>query len=98
MNLMSSAQTQAAAIDARGNEKLGLASTLVQCVIAAMTEPVGEFTNGRHAAVLETSTKLLQLDPTFQWSSLNDAPYAYVIFFDAPRMARLGEVFSRIKA
>lgn len=98
VNLMSSAQTQAAALETRGNEKLGLASTLVQCVVVAMTEPGGEFTSGRKSSVLQTYTKLLQLDPTFRWASLSESPYSYVVFFDAPRLQRLGEVFARIIA
>ena len=98
VNLLSSAQTEASAIDARSHQKLSLASTLIQCVIACMTEPVGEFTAGRRAAVLQTYTELLGLDPTFKWQSLNDTPYAYVVFFDAARMQRLGEIFAEIKA
>jgi len=98
VGLMSSAQTTAAAIDAKGNAKLNLASTLIQCIITYMTEPESPEKNGARAAIYETYTALLQLDPSFSWQSFSSTPYSYVVFFDAARMARLGQIFAEVKA
>lgn len=97
VNLMSSAQTEAAGIDAAGNEKLNLAATLLQTVIAYVSAPDDKDKPGRAAAILETYTNLLGLDPGFSWQSFHQTPYSYVVFFDKARMERLGAVFAAVK-
>lgn len=97
VNLMSAAQTEAAAVEASGNQKLNHAVTLIQCIIAYMTEAEGPDKDGSVGAILSTYTELLQLDPTFKWESYKETPYSYITFFDAERMAQLGEVFAKVK-
>jgi hypothetical protein len=98
VNLLSAAQTTAADIEAGGNQKLNLAVTLVQCVIVYMTQPEGADKSGALAGILTTYTDLLKLDPAFTWQSYSETPYSYVVFFDAQRMALLGEVFAKATA
>jgi hypothetical protein len=98
VGLMTAAQDVAAVTEGRGNEKLNLAMTLLQCVVAYAAYPAEQDRSGKVAGVLETYTALLSLDPTFTWQSFSQAPYSYVVFFDAARMQRLGEIFERLKA
>lgn len=98
VGLMTKAQDDAAVTENRGNEKLGLASTLLQCVVAYAAYPAEQDRSGKIAGILETYTALLQLDPTFSWQSYAQTPYAYVVFFDAARMQRLGQIFEQLKA
>ncbi len=98
VNLMSTAQTSAADIEAGGHQKLSLAVTLIQCLLVYMTEPEAPDKKGSLAGILTTYTDLLKLDPTFKWESYKETPYSYIVFFDAERMAQLGEVFMEATA
>lgn len=97
VNMMSTAQSEAAKGEAKGYEKLGLAATLIQCVFAYMNESDGPEKNGILTGLLSTYTDLLRIDPTFQWQSYQTGPYSYVVCLDATRMQRLGEVFAKAK-
>ncbi|MBV6494617.1 MAG: hypothetical protein LDLANPLL_02651 [Turneriella sp.] len=96
VNLMGTAQVNAAQVEASGNQKLNHAVTLIQCVVAYMTEIDAE-KNDRLGGILGAYTELLKLDPTFTWASYEKTPYSYVVFFDKERMARLGEVFNKVR-
>lgn len=98
VNLMSAAQLTAAAMEAGGNQKLNLAVTLIQCIIRYMTEAEGPDKNGSVGPILSTYTELLQLDPTFKWQSYHETPYSHTVFFDAERMAQLGEIFNKVRS
>ncbi len=98
VGLMTAAQDAASVTEGRGNEKLNLAVTLLQCVVAYAAYPAEQDRSGKVAGILETYTALLQLDPTFSWQSYTQTPYAYVVFFDAARMQRLGQIFEQVKA
>lgn len=98
VGLMTTAQDAAAVTENKGNEKLNLAMTLLQCVVAYAAYPAEQDRSGKAAGILETYTALLNLDPTFNWQSYAQTPYAYIVFFDAARMQRLGQIFEKVKA
>ncbi|AFM11956.1 hypothetical protein [Turneriella parva] len=98
VGLMTTAQDAAAVTESKGNEKLNLAMTLLQCVVAYAAYPAEQDRSGKVAGILETYTALKNLDPLFTWQSYAETPYVYVVFFDTARMQRLGQIFEQVKA
>lgn len=98
VGLMTRAQDAAALTEGQGNEKLNLAVTLLQTVVAYAAYPADQDRSGKVAGILETYTALKKLDPLFTWQSYAQTPYSYVVFFDAPRIQRLGQIFEQVKA
>jgi hypothetical protein len=96
--LMTQAQDAAVITEGKGNEKLNLAVTLLQTVVAFAAYPAEQDRSGKVAGILETYTALKKLDPLFTWQSYAQTPYSYVVFFDAARMQRLGQIFEQVKA
>lgn len=97
VGLMTQAQDAAAITEGEGNEKLNLAVTLLQTLVAYAAFPAQQNRSGKAAGILEAYTALKKLDPLFTWQSYAQRPYSYVVFFDAARMQRLGQIFAHVK-